>query len=161
MRLNTLDQSLTRSTFILTARRVFDVLNRELFDGELPIPKISPMGKTCSYYSGLGAAFIVDIRHRTEYISIQLNYLDIKHIGSEWLYYTFEQMLHEMIHEYCYIHGINNCNIQTQYHNYSFCEAAEAHGLNCSFDNQYGFIDTFISDEAFVRIVNRVVEDNI
>lgn len=69
-------------------------------------------------------------------------------------------MHHEMIHEYCYLLGIDDCDHNSQYHNARFMIAAENHGLKCGYDKEFGFQQTTIPNDLLYRILDAVLGEN-
>ena len=164
---------ISNKRFLIGIRAVYDAINQEAFDGILPKISIQIQrlqDATVNYQTA--AAFIVrketqsfrigEKRHKygVEYLSIVFDRKLMYYADGEDFVNLFDYLFHEMIHEYCYLNGIDNCNHETQYHNSYFMEAAENHGLLCwKYDDQYGFNRTIIPNDLFKRIVQRVSPD--
>ena len=56
-------------------------------------------------------------------------------------------LLHEMIHLYCYVHGIKDTSRGGTYHNKRFKQAAEEHGLIVEHHPKYGWTLTSPSED--------------
>ncbi len=159
--------------FLIGIRAIYDAINQEAFDGQLPkIPiKLYPIDNNTTNYQ-TAAAFCVEketvsfkINNNCHSYGVELLSIlfdkNLKNFeNDEEFVNLFDYLFHEMIHEYCYLSGINDCNPETQYHNLYFMEAAENHGLLCwKYDEQYGFNHTIIPNDLFKRIVQRVSPD--
>lgn len=147
----------------------YDAINQECFGGELPkIPiRVNKLDSNKDYE--MAAAFVIHIEprsfvsnnkryfYRIEFISITFNstmtyFSDTDNLTDDLLDFLF----HEMIHEYCYLYGIENVTGE-QYHNYNFAEVAENHGLIClGWDKRFGFNRTIIPPDLFNRIIARI-----
>lgn len=159
------------------ARLIYDTINQEAFYGTLPkIPiRIRKLGQLeHSFDYELGAVFTVEKEHvcfstiidgelknhshSEERISISVdsNILYLTDV-SDFLINLTNYIHHEMVHEYCYLLGINNCDYVSQYHNTQFMLAAESHGLRCDYDEEYGFQQTFIHSDLLYRILDIVL----
>lgn len=74
--------------------------------------------------------------------------------GEDLVKVIIDNLLHEMIHQYCYEHNINDCPLTVDggYHNETFKEYAEKYGLKC-FETANGYGYTELSDYAILRRV--------
>lgn len=61
---------------------------------------------------------------------------------------TCGTLLHEMVHLFNLMHGVQDCSRGGTYHNRKFKEAALAHGLECSQSAKYGWSTTKLNDDA-------------
>lgn len=115
---------------------IFNALNTDFFDGELPTPIITVQSKPGTY----GHSSVAKVWQRPEDNAYELN------IAAEVLNYPIEEtldtMIHEMCHLYCREHGIQEVSRGGKYHNKRFKEVAEAHGLTCVRCGQYGWNTT-------------------
>ena len=68
-------------------------------------------------------------------------------------------LLHEMVHYWNYIHGIQDCSRGNTYHNRKFKAAAEAHGLVVDHHDKYGWTITKPSDELLEVILKYDLTD--
>lgn len=162
------------------AHSIYDAINQEAFYGALPkiplrIRELGWLAHLLDYEPG--AVFIVeedhvcfstikdgklrDHRHAEERISISIDN-DILYFAdiSTFLINLTNYMHHEMIHEYCYLLGVGDCDHASQYHNVQFMLAAESHGLKCDYDEEFGFQHTAIQDDLLYRILDVVLEEN-
>ena len=158
-----------KSALLKFLKLTYDAINQESFNGKLP--KIPIQIHKLNDKTGYEMAALFCVRKETQTFRIE----NKRHsFGIEYLSIVFDNKLmycsdgeeftnlidylfHEMIHEYCYLYGIFDCNHETQYHNSYFMEAAENHGLVCwTYDEKYGFNRTIIPDDLFNRIINRI-----
>lgn len=160
-------------------RSIYDIINQQLFNAELPkIPiKIQKMDKLESAFPYQpGAAFCVD-KERICYCTIKDGEIrdrayDLERISllvdrsvlyfsnpTEFFARFVGYILHEMVHEYCYMMGIDDCNHTTQYHNSQFLIVAESHGLTCDYDKECGFNQTSVQSKVFFNIIDQIPED--
>ncbi len=112
---------------------IFNCLNTDFFASELPTPIITVQSKPGTY----GHSSVAKVWRRQEDSTYELN------IAAEVLSYPIEEtidtMLHEMVHIYCREHGIKEVSRGGKYHNGLFKAIAEAHGLTCFRQGQYGW----------------------
>ena len=122
---------------------LFEVLNTYLFGGKLERPVItaSPTKRqgvlgwfTCwKAWKEDGTDGYYEINVCSESLSLPL-------------YDVIGILLHEMVHLFCMMNGIQDCSRNGYYHNTRFREIAEAHGLNCERDKTYGWALTKLTD---------------
>ena len=124
----------------------FDVLNKIYFDGELPPIVITIMSAPRS-----NGHFTINrewrvAEERFNEINISAEHLDrpIENI--------METLLHEMIHFYCQINGIQDTSQNYRYHNMKFREEAEKRGLMISQGKYIGWSITEPSPE-FIEVI--------
>lgn len=60
---------------------------------------------------------------------------------------TIATLIHEMVHQYCFMHGIQDTSRGGTYHNKRFKKEAEDRGLIISHDRRYGWSCTTPSEE--------------
>ena len=112
---------------------IYNCLNADFFSSELPVPIITVQSKPGTY----GHSSVAKVWRRQEDSTYELN------IAAEALNYPIEEtidtMLHEMVHIYCREHGIKEVSRGGKYHNGLFKSIAEAHGLTCFRQGQYGW----------------------
>jgi len=86
-------------------------------------------------------------------------------ICPEYLYRPIEKtlatLLHEMVHLYNVINGIQDCSRSNQYHNKKFKETAERHGLFVEKDDSYGYVKTTLRPETleYINTLNLKIFD--
>ena len=68
-------------------------------------------------------------------------------------------LLHEMVHYFNYVNGIQDCSRGNTYHNRKFRDAAEAHGLIVGHHEKYGWTITTPSDELLEVILKYDLTD--
>ena len=130
-----------RESLLKYLKIVYSAINDEVFQNSMPsipirVEDISPKGDY-----GMDACFVVLKRHRTDNISICFNINASFYCSfGEWAIDVINIILHEMIHEYCYLNGIQDCDCNTQYHYAAFRDVAQKHGLVCRIeDEEYGY----------------------
>lgn len=117
--------------------KMYNCLNVDFFDGELPVPIITVQSKPGT----MGHCSVAKIWNRPGENTYELN------IAAEVLSYPIEEtidtMVHEMVHLYCREHNIKDVSRGTQYHNGRFREEAERRGLTCVYvDKRIGWNTT-------------------
>lgn len=133
--------------------RAFRCLNEAFFDGELPEPAItiqtggkrSTMG-WCSrspiWLDSEGKIQLYEINIAAEYLNIDL-------------YETMDTMLHEMVHLYNKIHGVQDVSRGGQYHNKRFRDECLRRGFyyaSSEPDKKLGWSFAKITDETKAKI---------
>ena len=148
-------------TLLLGARSAYEVINKELFNDELPRIPIKAQRLDDGLRYRTAAAFCIDIKHSVERLSIIINSKEVCFADfTAFLINTIGYLLHEMVHEYCYLHGITDVNHATQYHNSQFMLAAEEHGLVCdSYSDEFGFHKTLIKSDSAGDIVCKMPDE--
>ena len=122
--------------------KVFDLLNEEFFESALSRPTITIQSTPKAYgHFTLNNDTWVSTVGSTHEINI----------GAGTLARPIEEvcatLLHEMIHYYNFLLGIQDCSRGNTYHNKNFKKCAEAHGLIVSHSDKYGWSTTKPSDE--------------
>ena len=162
-----------KSAFLKFLKLTYDAINQEAFNGKLP--KISIQIYKLDDKTDYQTAASFCVRKETQTFRIEnkrhsygVEYLSII-FDSRLMYFTdsdkftddtIDYLFHEMIHECCYLNGIDDCNTETQYHNSYFMETAESYGLLCwAYDENYGFNRTIIPDDLFNRIINCIPKE--
>ena len=132
--------------------KVFDLLNEEFFESALSRPTITIQSTPKAY------------GHFTLSDNTWVSKLGGTHeinIGAGTLSRPIEEvcatMLHEMIHLYNHINGIQDCSRGNTYHNKRFKKVAEEHGLNVEHSEKYGWSHTSPADE----LLNFVIENQL
>ena len=109
--------------------KVFDILNEEFFESELSRPTITIQSTPKAYgHFSLREDTWVSKLGGTHEINIGAGTL------SRPIEEVVATLLHEMVHYYNHVNGIQDCSRGNTYHNRRFKEAAEARGLahhNC------------------------------
>lgn len=121
--------------------KVFDLLNAEFFESELSRPTITIQSTPKAYgHFSLREDTWVSKLGETHEINIGAGTLSrpIEEVAAT--------LLHEMVHYYNHVHGIQDCSRGNTYHNRQFKEAAEARGLHVTRSDKYGWSHTSPAD---------------
>ena len=134
--------------------KVFDLLNAEYFENTLSRPTITIQSTPKAYghfslrddtwISKLGGTHEINIGAGT----LSRNIEDV-----------VATLLHEMVHYYNYVNGVQDCSRGNTYHNKRFKEAAEAHGLCVEHSEKYGWSHTSPSDELLDFVLENELTD--
>ncbi len=126
-------QTTKMSRAVSQLEHIYNSLNTDFWNGELPVPIITVQSKPGTY----GHCTTAKVWRRSDEATYELN------ISAEALNYPLEDlidtMLHEMVHLYCREHDIKEVSRGGKYHNGTFKRIAEAHGLTCFNAGQYGW----------------------
>lgn len=129
-------QTTKMSRAVSQLEHIYNALNTDFFQDELPIPIITVQSKPGTY----GHCTTSKVWQRKDGGAYELN------IAAEVLNYPIEEtldtMLHEMVHLYCRENGIKEVSRGGKYHNKRFKEEAERRGLVCVPCGQYGWNTT-------------------
>lgn len=113
--------------------KMYNTINTDLFNGELPTPIITVQSKPGTY----GHCSNAKVWRNKENEQYEMN------ITAETLNVEIEEVLdtliHEMIHMYCRENGIQEVSRSGKYHNGKFKAIAEEKGLICYKAGQYGW----------------------
>jgi len=134
--------------------KVFDLLNAEFFESELSRPTITIQSTPKAYGH-------FSLREDT-WIS-KLGGTHEINIGAGTLSRPIEEvaatLLHEMVHYYNHVVGVQDCSRGNTYHNRRFKETAEAHGLIVTHSEKYGWSHTTPSDRLLEFILDNDLTD--
>lgn len=137
-------------------KQIYEMINKDWFNSELPDVTISVMEKAGTYGSfSLGKLWIKGTEQQHE-INIAAGGLNrpIENVVAT--------IVHEACHLYCYINGIQDTSNQNIYHNRRFKEVGEQHGLIISKHNRYGWTLTEPSENLiYWGVVNNLVDIDI
>ena len=117
--------------------KLFDLLNEEFFESELSRPTITIQSTPKAYgHFSLREDTWVSKLGATHEINIGAGTLarPIENVAAT--------LLHEMVHYYNYVNGVQDTSRGYTYHNRRFKEAAEARGLLVSHSDKYGWSHT-------------------
>ena len=134
--------------------KVFDLLNEEFFECELSRPTITIQStpKAYGHFSLREDTWISKVGGTHEINS-----------GAGTLSRPIEEvaatLLHEMVHYFNYVNGIQDCSRGNTYHNRKFRDAAEAHGLIVDDHDNYGGTITTPCDELLEVILKYDLTD--
>ena len=132
--------------------KVFDLLNAEYFESALTRPTITIQSTPRAY-----GHFTLNDNTWGSTIggSHEIN------MGAGTLARPIEEicatLLHEMVHYYNFINGIQDCSRGNTYHNKRFKEAAEQRGLNVEHSEKYGWSHTAPTEE----LIDFVIENDL
>ena len=134
--------------------KVFDLLNAEYFESALIRPTITIQSTPRAY------------GHFTLNDDTWVSTIGGSHeinIGAGTLARPIEEvcatLLHEMVHYYNYVNGIQDCSRGNTYHNKRFKEAAEARGLSITHNDQYGWSHTEPTEELLDFVIENGLTD--
>ena len=134
--------------------KIFDLLNAEYFECSLSRPTITIQSTPKAYGH-------FSLREDT-WVS-KLGGTHEINIGAGTLARPIEEvvatLLHEMVHYYNYINGIQDCSRGNTYHNKRFKAAAEARGLTVDYRERYGWSHTSPSDELLDFVLENGLTD--
>ena len=121
--------------------KIFDLLNEEYFESSLSRPTITIQSTPKAYgHFSLNKDTWISKLGGTHEINI----------GAGTLARPIEEvvatLLHEMVHYFNFIMGIQDCSRGNTYHNRRFKDAAEARGLIITHSEKYGYAHTAPSD---------------
>lgn len=124
----------------------FEVLNRVYFEGELPPIVITIMSspRTNGHFT-INREWRVD-EERLNEINISAEHLNRNIVN------ICATLMHECIHYYCHLNGIQDVSSNGRYHNKRFKEEAEKRGLLISQGKYIGWSITEPS-EAFAEVI--------
>jgi len=134
--------------------KIFDLLNAEYFENTLSRPTITIQStpKAYGHFSLKNDTWISKLGGTHEI-----------NIGAGTLARPIEDvtatLLHEMVHYFNYINGIQDCSRGNTYHNKRFKETAEAHGLCVSHSDKYGWSHTSPSDNLLEFVIDNGLSD--
>lgn len=122
--------------------KIFDLLNETYFESTLSRPTITIQSTPKAYgHFSLREDTWVSKLGGTHEINIGAGTL------SRDIECVVATLLHEMVHYYNHINGIQDCSRGNTYHNKRFKAAAEQRGLCVEHSNKYGWSHTSPSDE--------------
>ena len=114
--------------------KLFDLLNQRFFEGELSRPTLTIQStpKAYAHFSVRDDTWVSTVG-ATHEINVGAGTL------ARPIEFICADLLHEMCHYYCQLHGIKDTSRGNTYHNRRFKEVAEAHGLNVTHHEKYGW----------------------
>lgn len=134
---------MTISKQVKFTEEAFDAANIEYFGGTLPRPVIliqSSPGIHGHFYSG---EVWKDTQRKTSSYEISIGAESLKRPIAD----VIATLIHEMVHYYCYLNGIQDTSRNGTYHNSRFKEEAEKRGLIIEYDKKIGHSITSPSSE--------------
>ena len=134
--------------------KVFDLLNAEFFENALSRPTITIQSTPKAYgHFSLREDTWVSKLGDTHEINIGAGTL------SRPIEDVVATLLHEMVHYYNHVHGIQDCSRGNTYHNRQFKEAAEARGLTVNRSDKYGWSHTSPADALLEFVLKHDLTD--
>lgn len=139
---------------------IFNELNKRYFDNELP-PLIIDFPEWDTF-TNRGAEDIFPTEANGLFIVTPNNqpiiFLDIQDQPTDINTGTITDLHHEMIHYYCWINDITDCD--GEYHNKNYKAAAEKHGCTtCKYtDEKNGYNDTVFSTKDILEIFDAITK---
>ena len=134
--------------------KVFDLLNAEYFESALTRPTITFQSTPRAY------------GHFTLNDDTWVSTIGGSHeinIGAGTLARPIEEvcatLLHEMVHYYNYVNGIQDCSRGNTYHNKRFKQAAEQRGLTVEHSEKYGWSHTSPTEKLLDFVINNGLTD--
>lgn len=126
---------MTISQAVAFLESAFSALNKEYFENALPMPIITIQTSPKAYGHFTVNEVWTDRQKKTQAHEINL--------GAETLdrpiANTIATLLHEMVHYYCHLNGIQDTSRGNTYHNKRFKEEAEKRGLLIDYDPKIGW----------------------
>ena len=149
-------EPMKRDEILEQYQRAFTVINRRLFNDELPPimidypqehPEEWPEDFKCSacFYTG----------DKEPVIFLQFEDVPEQGINTD----DIDILCHELIHYFCYLHKIDQMDRDKgqQYHNLNFKKTAEGHGAKCSYrDDENGYCMTEWPPEVLEKIFDEL-----
>lgn len=133
--------------------KIFNLLNENYFSGELPKAVITVQSTPKAY----GHFTCYDAWHCNDEGFKEIN------IGAGTLDRPIENLtatlLHEMVHEYCFIHNIKDTSRGGAYHNKRFKAEAEQRGLQIDYDSRIGWSITSPTEDLLNFCIENGLQD--
>ena len=134
--------------------KLFDLLNAEFFESALSRPTITIQSTPRAYgHFSLREDTWISKLGKTHEINIGAGTLarPIEEVAAT--------LLHEMVHYYNFVNGVQDCSRNGTYHNRKFKKAAEARGLIVQHSEKYGWSHTSPSDELLEFVLDNDLTD--
>ena len=134
--------------------KIFDLLNEAYFESTLSRPTITIQSTPKAYgHFSLREDTWISKLGGTHEINIGAGTLS-RNIES-----VVATLLHEMVHYYNYVNGIQDCSRGNTYHNKRFKQAAEQRGLTVEHSEKYGWSHTSPTEELLDFVINNGLTD--
>ena len=134
--------------------KIFDLLNREFFESTLSRPTITIQSTPKAYgHFSLNSDTWVSKLGGTHEINIGAGTL------ARPIENVVATLLHEMVHYFNHINGVQDCSRGNTYHNGKFRRAAEERGLIVTHSDKYGWAHTEPSDELLEFVLKYELTD--
>lgn len=150
-------QPMKREEVLEQYQKAFAVINHRLFNDELPPIMIDYITKDPEGWHECTACFRgYEDGRKPPFIVLQCG-SDSEPMEGMTLD-TINDLCHELIHYYCYLHGIEDIDWEKapQYHNLDFKKIAEDHGATCSQDEERGYCIAKWSEEELEKLFDEI-----
>lgn len=141
-------QTSKMSRAISALEHIYNSLNADFYDGQLPVPIITVQSKPGTY----GHFTTAKVWRKKDDSAYELNVA--AEVLDKPIEETLDTILHEMTHLFCREHGIQDTSRGGMYHNRRFREVAESHGLKCYQTGKYGW-NTAPTDELVAYALDK------
>ncbi len=135
--------------------KIFKLLNEKYFDNELPtvVITIQSTPKAYGHFTCYDAWHCGTDKEGFQELNIGAGTLDrpIENVVAT--------LLHEMVHEYCYIHQIKDTSRNGAYHNKRFRDEATKRDLDIEYDSRIGFSITSPTENLINFCIDNGLED--
>lgn len=141
--------ALAREEIFTQYKRLFSLLNKKYFCGSLPEIEITfPVETTADPKMEACFSYSTD-KSEPPKITLQFQEKPEWGISND----TIEQLYHELVHYYCYLHDIEDA--YGEYHTLAFQGAVTAHGGACSWtDKNNGYATTTLPKAEIIEILH-------
>ena len=134
--------------------KLFDLLNQEFFGNALSRPTITIQSTPKAYgHFSLREDTWISKNGATHEINLGAGTL------ARPIEYICATLLHEMVHYFNYVNGVQDCSRGGTYHNRKFRDSAEAHGLTVAHHEKYGWTLTSPSDRLLQFCLDNDLSD--
>ena len=134
--------------------KIFDLLNERFFESALARPTITIQSTPKAYgHFSLQADAWVSTIGATHEINIGAGTL------ARPIELVVATLLHEMVHYYNCVNGVQDCSRGNTYHNKAFKQEAEARGLIVERSDKYGWSKTSPSDTLLEFVLDNDLTD--
>ena len=134
--------------------KIFDLLNKEYFENTLSRPTITIQSTPKAYgHFSLNSNTWISKIGGTHEINVGAGTL------SRPIENVVATLLHEMVHYYNHVNGVQDCSRGNTYHNKRFKQAAESRGLIISHSEKYGWSHTEPSEELIDFVIDNGLTD--
>ena len=134
--------------------KIFDLLNAEYFESALTRPTITIQSTPKAYgHFSLREDTWVSKLGGTHEINVGAGTL------SRPIENIVATLLHEMVHYYNYVNGVQDCSRGNTYHNKRFKQAAEERGLSITHSDKYGWSHTEPTEELLDFVIENGLSD--
>lgn len=113
--------------------QAYEIFNAELFDNVLP-----PVAVTIMSSPRTNAHFTLDKVWRNDDVRMHEINISAEHLDRP-VYNVLASLVHEMVHYYCLINGLQDTSQNHRYHNKVFKREAEQRGLSISYAKYIGY----------------------